>query len=234
MQCLSGPAMAGMLGVAVSGSMTLVRRSSENDRLEWGPSVVAKGLSVEENDCRRSVAAPGHRVDCGRDRGSSSAPCSSRCKIQGALAASRAAGAARLAIASGRHREAREPLARWLRAEPGAAERARPARAGRARGRRPGEGNRRAQPGPRARATRRTSSSGFTRSLWRGSAGSPRQSRFCCGCIEPGIKPDPAVDEALARLYLMTYRLRQAEQVIHHWIRDAPSRRSAVPLADGV
>ena len=39
---------------------------------------------------------------------------------------------------------------------------------------------------------------------------------------QPEIKPDPNLDEALARLYLMTYRLRQAEQVIRQWMRDAP------------
>jgi tetratricopeptide (TPR) repeat protein len=35
--------------------------------------------------------------------------------------------------------------------------------------------------------------------------------------------PDPAVDGALARLYLMTYRLGRAEEVIQRWIRDAPT-----------
>ena len=33
---------------------------------------------------------------------------------------------------------------------------------------------------------------------------------------------DPAVDEVLARVYLMTYRLKEAEKVIQQWIRDAP------------
>jgi Flp pilus assembly protein TadD len=42
------------------------------------------------------------------------------------------------------------------------------------------------------------------------------------GLYQPGLKPDALVDEALARLYLMTYRLKQAEQVIRQWIRDAP------------
>ena len=35
--------------------------------------------------------------------------------------------------------------------------------------------------------------------------------------------PDPAVDEALARVYMMTHRLRAAEAVIRQWIRDAPA-----------
>jgi tetratricopeptide (TPR) repeat protein len=35
--------------------------------------------------------------------------------------------------------------------------------------------------------------------------------------------PDPAVDEALARLYLRSYRLVRARAVIERWIKDAPS-----------
>ena len=35
--------------------------------------------------------------------------------------------------------------------------------------------------------------------------------------------PDPLVDGALARVYLMTYRLQQAEEVIRRWIKDAPA-----------
>ena len=35
--------------------------------------------------------------------------------------------------------------------------------------------------------------------------------------------PDPAVDEALARVYLKTYRLAQAQAVIRRWIQDAPA-----------
>jgi tetratricopeptide (TPR) repeat protein len=34
--------------------------------------------------------------------------------------------------------------------------------------------------------------------------------------------PDPAVDEALARVYMMTHRLRPAQAVIEQWIKDAP------------
>jgi tetratricopeptide (TPR) repeat protein len=34
--------------------------------------------------------------------------------------------------------------------------------------------------------------------------------------------PDPAVDEALTRVYMMTHRLRTAQGVIEKWIRDAP------------
>ena len=38
----------------------------------------------------------------------------------------------------------------------------------------------------------------------------------------PETDPDPAVDEALVRIYMMTYRLRDAERLIRQWIRDAP------------
>ena len=37
------------------------------------------------------------------------------------------------------------------------------------------------------------------------------------------VKPDPAVDEALARIYLKTYRLTGAKTVIKRWIDDAPT-----------
>ncbi len=41
--------------------------------------------------------------------------------------------------------------------------------------------------------------------------------------FEGSSRPDPTVDAALARLYLMTYRLRQADEVIRRWIDDAPA-----------
>ncbi len=39
----------------------------------------------------------------------------------------------------------------------------------------------------------------------------------------PETEPDAAVDEALARIAMMTYRLRDAKQFIHQWIKDAPN-----------
>lgn len=36
-------------------------------------------------------------------------------------------------------------------------------------------------------------------------------------------EPDPEVDEALALVYLRTYRLSQAQRVLDRWIRDAPN-----------
>ena len=44
---------------------------------------------------------------------------------------------------------------------------------------------------------------------------------------------DPGVDEALARIYLKTYRLRSAKTVIDRWIDRRPGRRPAFPLAHG-
>src|SRR5262245_52425721 len=43
-------------------------------------------------------------------------------KVRGTMAARRAAREGRLALAAGRHHEARNPLARWLEFDPGAAE----------------------------------------------------------------------------------------------------------------
>ncbi len=48
---------------------------------------------------------------------------------------------------------------------------------------------------------------------------------------DSGGPPDPAVDEALARVYLKTYRLSQAQAVIRRWIQDRAGRRPAVSLA---
>lgn len=41
--------------------------------------------------------------------------------------------------------------------------------------------------------------------------------------FQGGATTDPMVDAALARVYLMTYRLKQAEEVIRQWIQDAPA-----------
>ncbi|WP_210420195.1 tetratricopeptide repeat protein [Aquisphaera giovannonii] len=40
--------------------------------------------------------------------------------------------------------------------------------------------------------------------------------------LEQSTAPDPAVEEALARTLLETFRLREAREVIERWIRDAP------------
>ncbi len=41
--------------------------------------------------------------------------------------------------------------------------------------------------------------------------------------LEGSAGPDPMVDGAIARIYLMTYRLGQAEEAIRRWIQDAPA-----------
>ena len=109
-------------------------------------------------------------------------------RIQGDLVAGRAARLARLAISAGRHREAREPLARWLRAQPGNAEaHALLAQVALEEGdlaKVTDELNR-----ARRWATRRPTSSGFTRSPWPGLAGSPRQSRSSCGSTNRRSSP---------------------------------------------
>jgi tetratricopeptide (TPR) repeat protein len=142
-------------------------------------------------------------------------------KIQSSRAAGRAARVARLAISAGRHRQARAPLARWLRAQPGSAE-AHALLAQVA-----------LEDGDLGKVTdllNRARSLGYPKDelerlhaitlarIGRFAEAEPILVRL----YQPEIKPDPAVDEALARLYLMTYRLRQAEKVIHQWIRDAP------------
>ncbi|HEV3120745.1 MAG TPA: tetratricopeptide repeat protein, partial [Isosphaeraceae bacterium] len=43
------------------------------------------------------------------------------------------------------------------------------------------------------------------------------------GALAETREPDPEVEEALARVYLETYRLKQAEQVIRRWMIDAPA-----------
>jgi tetratricopeptide (TPR) repeat protein len=143
-------------------------------------------------------------------------------KIRGTLVAGRAAREARRAIAAGRHREAREPLERWVRAEPRAAE-AHALLAQVA-----------LEEGDLAKVTDQLNQAralGYPKSeLERLHAVTlARIGRFAeaepilVRLYQSQVNPDPAVDEALARLYLMTYRLTQAEQVIRRWIRDAPA-----------
>ena len=142
-------------------------------------------------------------------------------KIEGAFAAARAARSARTAIAAGRYAEAREPLARWLRAEPDSGE----AYAFLA--------QLALEDGDLAKVTdllNQARALGYPkRGLERLHAVTlARIGRFAEAepilqeLYEPDKNPDPAVDEALARVYLKTYRLKQAEQVLGQWIRHAP------------
>ncbi len=143
-------------------------------------------------------------------------------KIWGTQAARRAAQEARLAIASGHHREAREPLKRWLRAEPGAALAhallAQVALEEGDLGKVTDELNQARALGLPSSELERLHAVTLAR-IGRFAEAEPILGRL----YESQTAPDPAVDEALARLYLMTYRLGQAEQVIRRWIRDAPS-----------
>ncbi len=142
-------------------------------------------------------------------------------RIQGALVAGRAARLARLAIAAGRHRDAREPLARWLRAQPGNAEaHALLAQVALEEGNLAevtNELNQARALGYPQGELERLHAVTLAR-IGRFAEAEPILLRL----YQPEIKPDPNLDEALARLYLMTYRLRQAEQVIRQWMRDAP------------
>ena len=148
-------------------------------------------------------------------------------KVERSSAARRAAQAARLAIASGRHREAREPLARWLRAQPGAFEAhlllAQVALEEGDLGKVSDQLNQARDLGCPKAELERLHAVTLAR-IGRFAEAEPILTRL----YNSATKPDPAVDEALARLYLMTYRLRQAEQVIHQWMRDAP--RDARPF----
>ena len=143
-------------------------------------------------------------------------------KAQNSLAAGRAARAARAAINSGHHPEARKPLAEWLRAEPDSAE----AHALCAQvelevgdlGKVTDELNRARALGYSNDGLERLHAVTLAR-IGRFAEAEPILVRL----DRTQGKPDPAVEEALARVYLMTYRLRQAEEVIHRWIRDAPT-----------
>jgi len=131
------------------------------------------------------------------------------------------ARAARAAIASGRHPQAREPIMRWLRALPGDAE----AHALLAQveleagdlGNVTAELNQARALGYPKQGLERLHAASLAR-VGRFAEAEPILTRL----YQPETNPDPVVDEALARVYLMTYRLRQAEQVIRQWIRHAP------------
>jgi len=141
--------------------------------------------------------------------------------VQEMRASREAAKAARLALSTGRHDQAALSLGRWLQATPGSAE-AHALSAQLA-----------LEQGDLEKVTRELNEAralGYPkRDLERLHAVTlARIGRYAeaepilVGLYHPATKPDALVDEALARLYLMTYRLKQAEQVIQQWIRDAP------------
>jgi predicted Zn-dependent protease len=134
----------------------------------------------------------------------------------------RAARAASRAVAEGRWQEAREPLGRWLRAQPESAEanfllakvwfhenRLSDALKALDRARHNGYSE---LPVDRlrgltlARAGRSTEAVSLLRRAW-----------------EAARTPDPELDQALAKVYLETFHLGAAAEVIERWIRDAPA-----------
>ncbi len=136
-------------------------------------------------------------------------------------ASGQAAQAARLALAAGRYDQAALPLERWLKASPSSAEaHALSAQLALAHGdleKVTRELNQARSLGYPKRDLERLHAAALAR-IGRYAEAEP----ILVELYQPGTKPDALVDEALARLYLMTYRLKQAEQVIQQWIRDAP------------
>lgn len=131
------------------------------------------------------------------------------------------ARAARRLIASGELERARDPLERWIKADPDDAEayflRAQIESAG----------------GRSAEAFR-----DLDRSQWLGFAERPiyrlralilvRLGRFfeaepiLLHLLDESSHPDPQADEALTRIFLETYRLENAIAFLNRWVRDAP------------
>jgi Flp pilus assembly protein TadD len=130
--------------------------------------------------------------------------------------------AARVALASGRAMTAREPLRRWLRARPSSAEAhammAEVALADGDLGEVTRLMNEARSLGYPAAKLERLHAISLAR-IGRFAEAEPILTRL----RDAGGKPDPAVDEALARIYLKSYRLAQAQAVIRRWIRDAPA-----------
>jgi Flp pilus assembly protein TadD len=133
----------------------------------------------------------------------------------------RTARAARRAVDAGRLDEARASLGRWLRVRPGAAEayflQARVALA---------EGNMQEV----SEALKQALKLGYPReelvrfdALVKSRMGNYAEAEpVLARLFEESTRPDPEVDEALARVYLQTYRLDQAAKVLDRWMRDAP------------
>jgi predicted Zn-dependent protease len=137
-------------------------------------------------------------------------------------AVERDAQAARAGVAAGKPAAARAPLLRWLRARPSSAEaHALLAEVALAQG----------DLGEVARELNRARELGCSQAQWERvhALTLARLGRYLEA--EPILtrlwneqaQSDPAVDEALARIYLRTYRLNKARAVLERWIHDAPS-----------
>jgi Tfp pilus assembly protein PilF len=133
----------------------------------------------------------------------------------------REASAAREALAAGRPARAAVPLDRWLRARPGSAEahalRAEVALAADDFAEVKRQFNQARDLGYPAEKLERL------QAIWTARLGQFAQAEPILTRIwSSSEKTDPAVDEALARIFLKTYRLKKARAVIDKWIIDAP------------
>ncbi len=137
-------------------------------------------------------------------------------------AVERDAQAARTAIAGGRTSAAREPLQRWLEARPNSAEaHALRSELALAEGEfdrvKPEFNQARALGYPEAKLER-------LRAIWSARIGQYAEAEPVLARLwTESEKTEPAIDEALARIYLKTYRLARAKAVIERWIEDAPT-----------
>jgi tetratricopeptide (TPR) repeat protein len=142
--------------------------------------------------------------------------------LQNELAVGRYARAARRSISAGRFDEAREPLERWLRANPNDPEahflKARVALA-------------KGDAKEISEQLRLAVKLGYSRAeidrldaivkvrLGQYADAKPLLEHL----FQTSSKPDPELYEALARIYLQTYELTNAQKVLERWIRDAPN-----------
>ncbi len=141
--------------------------------------------------------------------------------ISGEVAVRRDARLVREAIGSGRLDEAKAPLDRWLRARPNSAE------AHYCQARLTLAEN---QPREAEQALQRARSLGLDenrvdrlRGLLLVRSGRLSEAEpLLVGVRERSKEPDPEVDEALARIFLSSYRMRLASIVLDRWTQDAP------------
>ena len=142
--------------------------------------------------------------------------------FRGHQAVERDAQAVRAALSVGRAAAARQPLQRWLRARPNSAEaHALMAELALVEGNlgqvKPEFNQARSLGYPEAKLDRLLA-------IWLARIGRFAEAEpILVRLWSEQPQADPAVDEALARLYLKTYRLARARAVIRRWIDDAPT-----------
>ena len=142
--------------------------------------------------------------------------------LRGRRAVELEAQAVRSALAAGRPSAAREPLLRWVRARPASAEaHALMAELALAEDRmddvKPAFEKARSLGYPEAKLER-------LRAIWYVRIGRYAEAEPILARLWTEAEtPDAVIDEALARIYLKTYRLARARAVIRRWIEDAPT-----------